>query len=54
MSNNHSAVLGKAPVASSTGTATNAKPSIWRRMFDAWLLSYANRMDPDGNVMCEL
>ena len=26
------------------------KPSIWRRMFDAWVCSYDARVSPDGKV----
>jgi hypothetical protein len=28
--------------------------SLWRRFFDAWVQSYQNRLDQNGNiVMCE-
>ncbi|HEX8787265.1 MAG TPA: hypothetical protein VF793_13850 [Telluria sp.] len=54
MSNNISASFGASPSAVPARAAGKAKPSIWRRMFDAWLLSYSNRTDPDGNVFLEL
>ena len=50
MSNNYSASFDAAP----TRATDNTKPSFWRRLFDAWVQSYANRADPDGNVFCEL
>jgi hypothetical protein len=32
--------------------ATNEqKPSIWRRIFDAWVRSYEARVSPDGKVL---
>jgi len=52
MSNNISASFDGAP--SATPAVETDKTSIWRRMFDAWLQSYANRLDPEGNVLCEL
>jgi hypothetical protein len=54
MSNNISAGFGAAPSATPARAAQATKVSIWRRMFNAWLQSYANRMDPEGNVFCEL
>jgi hypothetical protein len=52
MSNNISASFDAAPSAA-PAVETN-QMSIWRRMFNAWLQSYANRLDPEGNVFCEL
>jgi hypothetical protein len=34
-----------------TGAAVEQKPSIWRRMFDAWVRSYESRISPDGKVL---
>lgn len=58
MSNDFSAGFGATPSASANAapvrTGKDATASFWRRMFDAWVQSYANRIDPDGKVMCEL
>jgi hypothetical protein len=27
---------------------------FWRSLFDAWVASYGNRIDPEGNVLMEL
>ena len=54
MSNNVSASFGASPRAVSTRGPKDAKRSIWRRLFDAWVRSYEHRMDPEGNVFCEL
>lgn len=34
-----------------TATAGQQAPSIWRRMFAAWVRSYDARISPDGTVM---
>jgi hypothetical protein len=34
-----------------TTVADQQKPSIWRRMFDAWVRSYDARVSPDGTVL---
>ncbi len=26
---------------------------FWRSLFNAWVASYGNRLDPEGNVMIE-
>jgi hypothetical protein len=59
MSNNHSAAL-RAPSmavpaapAGPAGAAAGARPSFWRRLVDAWVQSYANRVDSNGNIMIE-
>ena len=44
MSNQFSASFGAAPVRA----ADKVKLSFWRRVFNAWLQSYSNRVDPDG------
>lgn len=31
--------------------ASEQKPSIWRRVFDAWVRSYESRISPDGKVL---
>lgn len=54
MSNNFSASFGASPGAVPARASSKAKASIWRRLFDAWLLSYSNRTDPEGNVFLEL
>jgi hypothetical protein len=33
-----------------TVAGTEQKPSIWRRMFDAWVRSHEARVSPDGKV----
>ena len=33
-----------------TVAGTDQTPSIWRRMFDAWVSSYEARVSPDGKV----
>jgi hypothetical protein len=33
-----------------TGDAGQQPPSIWRRMFDAWVQSYESRISADGKV----
>ena len=33
-----------------TVAATEQRPSIWRRMFVAWVRSYEARVSPDGKV----
>lgn len=53
MSNNHSAALQQRPMAAPAAEAGTRKP-LWRRFYDAWLLSYASRVDHNGNIiMCE-
>ena len=54
MSNNFSASIGATPNAVSTRGPKKADRSFWRRLFDAWVRSYEHRMDPEGNVFCEL
>lgn len=27
---------------------------FWRSLFNAWVASYGNRIDPEGNVLIEL
>jgi hypothetical protein len=54
MSNNHSAALTAAQMATSAGTATGTGSSFWRRLVDAWVRAYGNRVDSRGNIMCEL
>ncbi|MGJ7914476.1 hypothetical protein ACI48D_03215 [Massilia sp. LXY-6] len=31
-----------------------AGQGFWRTMFNAWIASYANRIDPEGKVLIEL
>jgi len=49
MSNTTSAVLHAHPAPASSRPAP-ARVSIWRRVFDAWLLAYA-RVDAKGNLI---
>jgi hypothetical protein len=37
-----------------TRALSDAHPSFWRRLVDAWLRAYASRIDSNGNIMCEL
>jgi hypothetical protein len=56
MSNHPSAILtaGPAAAAAASPTATrHGRPSLWRRFYRAWLNAYANRIDCNGNVICE-
>jgi len=43
------ATITARPVSNATA-ASQQKPSIWRRMFDAWVRSYEDRISPDGKV----
>ena len=54
MSSNVSASFGANANAASARAPENTRASFWRRLFDAWVQSYANHLDPDGNVMWEL
>jgi hypothetical protein len=38
--------------AQSTAPAA-ALPSFWRRLFDAWVAVHAQRIDANGNFICE-
>jgi hypothetical protein len=51
MSNQSSAVASLQSVAS----ASFVQPGLgfWRSLFDAWVASYGNRIDPEGSVMIE-
>jgi hypothetical protein len=50
MSNHSSAFAPSQSISSSRKPAR----SLWRRFFDAWVQSYGNRLDQNGNmVMCE-
>lgn len=53
MSSNHSATLGAHSMAAPAAAAAGARPSFWRRMVNAWVQSYANRVDSNGNIMIE-
>ncbi|QJE02332.1 hypothetical protein HH212_21805 [Massilia forsythiae] len=53
MSNQHAATLGRAPMTQSARSAGTARPSFLHRVFQSWLLAYGNRVDADGNIMCE-
>ena len=49
---NHSSAYASAD-SMSPATRKPAR-SLWRRFFDAWVQSYQNRLDQNGNiVMCE-
>ena len=49
---NHSSAYASAD-SMSPATRKPAR-SLWRRFFDAWVRSYQNRLDQNGNiVMCE-
>jgi hypothetical protein len=51
MSNQSSAFAPSQSISSSTSKPAR---SLWRRFFDAWVQSYGNRLDQNGNmVMCE-
>jgi hypothetical protein len=52
MSNNFSASFGATQTRATKNNKDNT--SFWRRLFDAWVQSYSNRVDPEGNVFCEL
>jgi hypothetical protein len=54
MSNNFSASIGATPSATPARATKTGETSFWRRLFAAWVQSYSNRLDPEGNVMCEL
>jgi hypothetical protein len=52
MSNQSSAVAQM----QSMSSPTEREPGrgFWRTLFDAWVASYGNRIDPEGNVLIEL
>jgi hypothetical protein len=52
MSNQSSAVAQMESMASPTFRQPGE--SFWRSLFNAWVASYGNRIDPEGNVMIEL
>jgi hypothetical protein len=48
---NHSSAFAPSQ---SISSASKPARSLWRRFFDAWVQSYGNRLDQNGNmVMCE-
>jgi len=54
MSSNHSATLAKPSFGMQAPAKSGAQPSIWRRVFNAWVRSYDSRIDADGKVMIEM
>lgn len=52
MSNQHTAVMNE-DIAAAPAPKAAAERSIFRRLFDAWVRSYENRIDKDGNIICE-
>jgi hypothetical protein len=54
MSNNISASFGATSRAVPVRSPKDPKPGFWRRVFNAWVKSYENRIDPEGNVFFEL
>jgi hypothetical protein len=52
MSNQSSAVASAESVSSQA--VRQPGRGFFRSFFDAWLKAYGNRVDSNGNVMCEL
>ncbi|WP_156328084.1 MULTISPECIES: hypothetical protein [unclassified Massilia] len=52
MSNQSSAVAQMQSM--SSPTFRQPGQGFWRSLFNAWVASYGNRIDPEGNVMIEL
>jgi hypothetical protein len=52
MSNQSSAVAQLQSMSSPTFVQPGR--GFWRSLFDAWVQSYANRIDPEGKVLIEL
>jgi hypothetical protein len=50
---NHSSAAASAESMSFPTVRAPGK-GFWRSLFDAWVASYGNRIDPEGHVMCEL
>jgi hypothetical protein len=46
---NHSSAY--APAESMSSSARKPARSLWRRFFDAWVKSHANRLDNNGNIV---
>ena len=52
MSNQSSAVASNQSISFPTVRAPGQ--GFWASLFAAWVASYGNRIDPEGNVMVEL
>ena len=53
MSNTHIAIDAALPAAEAASATSATRPSFWRRLFDAWVAVHAQRIDANGNFICE-
>lgn len=53
MSNTPIAIPAGHPAAEADSANPAPRASFWRRLFDAWVSVHAQRIDANGNFICE-